>query len=300
MLDVRRLKVLLAVAEHGGVAAAARALSFTPPAVSQQLAALERQLGVALVDRSQRTVRLTAAGDRLAGHARLVLAGLAAAEVDLANLEGTVRGVLRLASVPTIGRGLLPAVVRRLAETAPDLELRIDEAEPEDSLPAVTRGSYDVAIAGEYGLAPRRLDASIERVDLFAEQVLVAVPAGHRVTGDTVRLSDLRDDPWISPWVGSSCAVLLERSCAIAGYEPRVVGHVGDFSMAAALVGARHGVALIPAIAAPTSPAAQGIRLLTSTDPGIHRTVYAAVRAGTRQDPATAALLDALAAVLEG
>src|SRR5437868_3486545 len=156
MLDVRRLRVLLAVAENGGVAAAARALSFTPPAVSQQIAALERQLDVALVDRSQRTVRLTAAGERLAGHARLVLAGLAAAEVDLANLDGAVRGVLRVASVPTIGRTLLPQALGRLAASAPDLELRIDEAEPEDSLPAVVRGVYDVVIAGEYGLAPRR------------------------------------------------------------------------------------------------------------------------------------------------
>src|SRR5205823_4477410 len=151
---------------------------------------------------------------------------------------------------------------------------------------------YDVVIAGEYGLAPRRLDATIERVDLFAEQVLIAVPADHRVSADTVQLSDLRDDPWISPWVGSSCAVLLERSCALAGYEPRVVGHVGDFTMAAALVGAGQGIALIPAIAAPRSPAAQGIRLLTATDPAIHRTVYAAVRAGTRQDPAKAALVE--------
>ena len=156
------------------------------------------------------------------------------------------------------------------------------------------RGSYDVAVAGEYGLAPRRLDASIERIDLFAEQVLIAVPADHRVTGDTVQLSDLRDDRWISPLAGSSCAVLLERSCAIAGYEPRVVGHVGDFAMAVALVGAGQGVALVPRLAAPTVPAAQGIRLLTSTDPGIYRTVYAAVRAGTRHDPAIAALVDAL------
>ncbi len=295
MLDVRKLTVLLAVAQHGGVAAAARALSFTPPAVSQQLASLERQLDVPLVDRTQRTVRLTAAGERLAGHARLVLAGLAAAEVDLANLDGTVRGLLRVATVPTLGRAVLPAALLRLAEVAPQLELRIDEREPENSLPALQRGGYDVALAGEYGLAPRRLDASVERVDLFAEPVFVAVPDGHRLPGTTVRLADLRDDPWISPLLGSSCAVLLERSCALAGYEPRVVGQVGDFAMAAALVGAGHGVALIPAVAAPAFPAAQGVRLLTAVDPTIHRTVYAAVRAGTRDDPAIRCLLTALA-----
>ena len=294
MLDVRRLRVLLAVAENGGIAAAARALSFTPPAVSQQIAALERQLDVALVDRTQRTVRLTAAGERLAGHARLVLAGLAAAEVDLANVEGTVRGLLRVASVPTLGRALIPAALVRLRERAPDVDVRIDQAEPEESLPALARGSYDLAVAGEYGLAPRRLDASIERIDLLAEPVLVAVPWDHRATGPTVRLADLRDDRWIAPAPGSSCAVLLERSCAIAGYEPQVVGHVADFEMVAALVGAGHGVALIPAVASPRVPAAQGIRLLTATDPEIHRTLYAAVRAGTRYDAAIACLLEVL------
>jgi DNA-binding transcriptional LysR family regulator len=291
MFDVRRLRVLLAVDEHGGVAAAARALSFTPPAVSQQISALERQLDVVLLDRSQRTARLTEAGRRLAGHARTVLAGLAAAEVDLANLDGGIRGSLRVASVPTLGRALLPSVVAALQDRAPELELHVDQLEPEDSLPALARGEYDVAIGGEYGLAPRRLEASVERVDLFAEPVLIAVPAGHRAAGPTVRLGDLREDRWIAPAPGSSCAVLLERSCAIAGYEPLTSGQVADFDMAAALVAVGHGVALIPASACYDQP---GVRLLRSTEPEIHRTLYAAVRAGTSQHPAIACLLEVL------
>src|SRR5882724_4651971 len=127
MLDVRRLRVLLAVAEQGGIAAAARALSFTPPAISQQIAALERQVDTELVDRSQRTARLTPAGQRLAGHARQVLAGLEAAEADLASLGGGVRGTLRVGVVPTLGRGLLPGVLAGLAGTAPDLDFQVDQ-----------------------------------------------------------------------------------------------------------------------------------------------------------------------------
>ncbi|MDX6226834.1 MAG: hypothetical protein QOI76_224 [Frankiales bacterium] len=291
MLDVRRLRVLLAVAEHGGVAAAARALSFTPPAVSQQIAALERQLDVVLLDRSRRTAQLTEPGRRLAAHARTVLAGLAAAEVDLANLAGLIRGTLRVASVPTLGRALLPSAVAALQVRAPELEVTVDQLEPEDSLPALARGDYDVAVAGEYGLAPRRLEASVERVDLFAEPVLVAVPSGHPAPGQTIRLADLRDELWIAPAPGSSCAVLLERSCAIAGFEPLTVGHVADFDMAAALVAVGHGVALIPESA---WYGQRGVRLLTSTEPEIHRTLYAAVRAGTAQSPAIAALLEVL------
>lgn len=291
MLDVRRLRVLLAVSEHGGIGAAARALSFTPPAVSQQIAALERQLDVVLLDRSQRTARLTDAGQRLAGHARTVLAGLEAAEVDLANLGGDIRGTLRVACIPTLGRALLPPAVAALAARAPQVDLRVDQLEPEESLPALARGDYDLAIAGEYGLAPRRLDASIERLDLGSEPVLVAVPIDHPQPGPTVRLDALREARWIAPMPGSSCAVLLERSCANAGYEPHIVGHVADFAMAAALVAAGQGVALIPASA---STDLHGVRLLTSVEPAIHRTLYTAVRQGTAQHPAISCLLDAL------
>lgn len=113
--------MLLAVAEHGGVAAAARALSFTPPAVSQQLAALERQLGVSLVDRSGRTAVLTLPGRRLAEHAQEVLAGLEAAEADvtaLARPDGAAQGVVTIATILTLGRSLLPGVLGQLARNA--------------------------------------------------------------------------------------------------------------------------------------------------------------------------------------
>jgi DNA-binding transcriptional LysR family regulator len=216
---------------------------------------------------------------------------LAAAEVDLANVGGAIRGTVRVASVPTLGRALLPAVVAAVRARAPELEIVVDQLEPEQSLPALARGEYDLAIAGEYGLAPRRLEASIERIDLFAEPVLIAVPTDHPAGGLTVRLGDLRDDRWIAPAAGSSCAVLLERSCAIAGYEPLTVGQVADFEMAAALVAVGHGVALIPASACFGQ---SGVRLLTSTEPEIHRTLYAAVRAGTAAHPAIVCLLEAL------
>src|SRR5882757_149660 len=293
MLDVRRLRVLLAVAEQGGIAAAARALSFTPPAVSQQIAALERQVDTVLIDRSQRTARLTPAGQRLAGHARRVLAGLEAAEADLAGLDGAVRGILRVGIVATLGRGLLPGVLAGLAATAPELDFRVDQLEPEESLPALGRGELDVVLAGEYGLAPRRLDTSIERIELFTEPVFVAVRDDVALAGSEVCLADLSEARWIAPAPGTSCAVLLERSCALAGFEPMVVGRCADFDLAAALVRAGHGITLIPRIAA-TPAATAGLRLLTATDPPIHRSIFAAVRHGAREHPAISCFLDAV------
>jgi len=295
VLDVRRLRVLLAVADHGGVAAAARALSFTPPAVSQQLAALERQLDMALVDRSGRTAVLTAPGQRLAEHARTVLASLEAAEADLAEHSGALRGVLRIGSIPTLGRALLPGVLARLAAAAPQLDLRIEQLEPEDSLVALARGELALALAGEYALTPRRLPTTVERVDLATEPVHVAVPADHPLAGGRrMHLSELRDARWIAPAAGSSCAVLLERSCAIAGYEPHIVARCADFAMATALVAAGHGVTLLPACADLDRPAQ--VRLLTCVDPPIHRMLYAATRPGASRHPLLACLIEALTA----
>ncbi|SCG39877.1 LysR family transcriptional regulator [Micromonospora inositola] len=294
MLDVRRLRVLLAVAEHGGVAAAARALTFTPPAVSQHIAALERQVGVPLVDRSGRTARLTAIGHRLAGHARQVLAALEAAEADVATIGGALRGTLTIGTT-TLGAALVPAVLTTLRVTAPEVDLRIEQCEPEESLPALTRGELDLVLAGEYGLAPHRRPAHQDRIDLFTEPLLVAVAADHRLTGPDVDLAELRDERWIAPAAGSSCEAILQRSCALAGYEPHVVAHCGDFAVAVALAAAGHGVTLLPSIATPTTTGHHGpIRLLPVRQPHIHRTLYAAIRHGTRQHPLISCLLDTL------
>lgn len=295
MLDVRRLRVLLAVAEHGGVAAAARALTFTPPAVSQHLAALERQVGVPLVDRSGRTARLTATGHRLAGHARQVLAALEAAEADVVTSGDNPRGNLTIGTIPTLGATLMPAVLATLRVTAPEVDLRIEQCEPEESLPALTRGELDLVLAGEYGLAPHRRPVHQDRIDLFTEPLLVAVAADHHLTGPDVDLADLRDERWIAPAAGSSCEAILQRSCALAGYEPHVVAHCGDFAVAAALAAAGHGVTLLPSIATPTTTGHHSpIRLLRVRQPQIHRTLYAAIRHGTRQHPLISCLLDTL------
>ncbi len=295
MLDVRRLRVLLAISEHGGVSAAARALLFTPPAVSQQVAALERQLGVELLDRSHRNARLTSAGTRLAEHARQVIARLEAAEADIAGAQPTAHGLLRLATMPTAARTLVPGIIARLAEDHPEIDLRIDVMEPEAALPALARHEADVVLAGEYGLMPRRLISSIERIDLFDEPMYIAVPVSSPIRGPAVDLAEFRDARWIAPADRSACAVALERSCALAGYEPHVVGRTGDFAVAASFVAAGFGTTLLPAMVADDlrlKGDLRDIRLLESTDPPISRTIYLAVRQGSQSRPAIAALLE--------
>jgi len=202
---------------------------------------------------------------------------------------------VRIGIIPTLARGLLPRAIARLATQAPELDLRITQVEPEDSLPALERGEFDVAVAGEYALKPSRLEGSIERIDLFTESVLVAVAADDPLPGPQVRMADLREVRWIAPAAGSSCGVMLERASAVAGYEPHVVAHCAEFAVATALVAAGHGVALIPRIAA-DSGGLPPVRLLEVTHPQIQRTLFAAVRLGGRHHRAISCVVDALAA----
>lgn len=218
-----------------------------------------------------------------------------AAEADVAGARPTARGLLRLATMPTVGRVLVPGVVGRLAKVHPEIELRIEMMEPEVALQALTRQEADVVLAGEYGMAPRRFASSIERVDLFDERMYIAVPASSPIRGPDVELAEFREARWIAPAERSACALVLERSCALAGYEPHVVSRIGDFAVAAGLVAAGYGMALLPAMVADDlrlKTDRRHIRLLESIDPPISRTIYLAIRQGSRAHPAVAALLD--------
>lgn len=295
MLDVRRLATLLAVQEHGSIAAAAQALSFTPPAVSQQVAALERQIGATLLDRGRRRVRLTEAGERLAAHAEQILAQLESAAADMAAINNHATGVLRIGALPTAGTTLLPEALVRLRDGSPGIETRVEQMEAEESLPALKRGDIDVAIAGEYGSVPQRLDRTLDRYDLLVESVLLAVPADHRLPGPTAQLTELHAEPWVAAAPGSACLTLLERACGLAGFVPDVVAHCGDFAMALALVRAGLGIALVPETA--TYPAGRpppGVRYLTPQEPVVNRTLFLALRRGGGDRPAAQRLRDAL------
>src|ERR671918_1862449 len=161
MLDVKQLRVLKAVGEHGSFSAAAEALSYTQPAISQQVAALEKQTGTTLVDRTSRGVRLTDAGLALVDHAEVVLARLAAAEAELEAMAGVRGGRVRLASFPTAGASLLPPAVALFTERHPEVELTFVEREPEEAAQMLRAAELEVALVFEYRAADAR---EIDRV----------------------------------------------------------------------------------------------------------------------------------------
>jgi DNA-binding transcriptional LysR family regulator len=288
MLDVGRLRVLLAISEQGELPAAARALGTPAGDAAAQLTTLERELGLPLADGD----RLTPAGRRLAAHAGRLLGQLEAAESDAAAVAGRAAGVLRLGIGAAAGRALLPDALATLRSTAPELELQVEQL-ADERVSALGAARLDVIVVGEFAAAvPRRVDADTERRELLTEPLLVAVPARHPASGVSIRLAELAGERWVGGPVGADVLVALERAAASAGFEPRLVGHAAEDGLALALVAAGVGVALVPASSVPVPVA--GVRFLTAVDAGLRRTVTAVVRRSTAADPAVLRLLDAL------
>lgn len=298
MLDVRRLRVLHAVSEYGSVTAAAAALGYTAPAVSQQLAALERETGVRLTERAGRGIGLTPAADVLVAHATALFARLDAAEADIAALRDQVAGRVTLAAFPSVAAALVPGTWRALSEQAPHVTLEFEEMEPEESLPAVLRGDADIAIAHEYDLLPRPLDPLFERRDLVDDPVLVALPATDLAAGqDAVDLATLSGRPFLAPRRSTSCAELIQRACARAGFVPAVTARATDFHVLLSLVAAGAGVALVPRLAARRLP--DGVVLKGPAEP-VTRRIFTVSRRGGDRRPAVRVVLDTIAGQAPG
>jgi DNA-binding transcriptional LysR family regulator len=294
MIDMRRLRVLHAVSAYGSVTAAAAALGYSAPAVSQQLAALEREVGMRLTERAGRGLELTPAAMILVGHTDALLARLEAAESDLAALRDQVAGRVTLTAFPSAAASFVSAAWAALAGSAPQVRLELTEMEPEESLPAVLRGEADVAVAHEYDLLPRPLDPLFERRELLGDPVMLAVPAAHPLAGDgAAPLSALAGLPFLAPRDATSCAEMIQRACARAGFVPRVVARATDFGVLLSLVAAGAGVTLVPALAARLLP--PQVRLLWPAEP-VTRQIFTVSRRGGDRKPAVRVVLDALAA----
>lgn len=249
MIDVRRLRVLRAVAEHGSFNRAAVALRLTPSAVSQQVAALERGLGTEVVARSTRGVTLTPAGLIMVGAAESVDAELAHARRQVAQLS-TGRTQLTVATFTSGGRLLLPAALTRLAADHPHTVVHIREGEPEDTLPLVRQGAVDLALAYHFdGPLPGGGHRTGPKwTPLLEDPLYVVLPQAHRLAGrDALDLAELAAEPWVLGCLKTEA--YLRRHAQRAGFDPDVRATTTDYFFARSLVAAGMGISLIPSIA---------------------------------------------------
>lgn len=296
MLDVRRMRVLREVAVRGSFSAAAEALSFTQSAVSQQIAALEREAGTLLVQRNARGVRLTEAGEALVRHAEAILARLAEAEAELEAIAGLRGGRLRLAAFESAAASLMPLAIAAFRAAHPGVELSLILAEPEHSLPLLKSGELDLAIG--FDSRVRAEAEGIARRHLLSDPMFLVMPADHPLARKRhLRLADLADDPWIAGTCDCECNRLINRACMIAGFEPRIAFETDDYTAMQGFVAAGVGVSMIAELGLTSVRDDVVVRELGRDTPV--REVYAAVAADAYRTPATEAMLDILAGVAE-
>jgi DNA-binding transcriptional LysR family regulator len=296
MLNLNRLRILVEVASQGSFSAAADALSYTQSAVSQQIAALEAETGVTLIERLPRGVRLTPAGAVLLEYAEGILARLHAAEAEMAAIAGLRGGQLRMASFPTAGATLMPLAIAIFRAQHPEVALSLAEGEPEEIAPRLRAGEFDIALLFEFEGTSESLGPDLDRLALFEDPMFLALPADHPLSArPTLRLEDLLAEAWIQTSATSPCARHVVRSCHVAGFDPIVSFESDDYQTVQGLVAAGVGVALIPKLALAGARDDIAIRALVPSNPV--RTVVAATPHGTRLTAAAAAMRQILANV---
>jgi len=295
MLDLHRLRLLRELQQRGTIAAVADALRFTPSAVSQQLAVLEREAGVRLLERAGRGVRLTDPALVLVGHADALLERAARAEADLAAASGIVAGRARIAAFQSVAMRIALPAMRELADEAPGLRCELVEAEPEWSLPALAIGDVDLVLADEWGPGQLARPAGVAREDLFADRVGVVLPEDHPAARrpGPVALSGLAGEAWVTGHEGAAWDAMTHRTCReLGGFDPDVRHRANDAVLALAVVAAGLALTLLPALVRPE--AHPGVVVRPLAEGAVDRTVFAATRAADAARPSVQALLTAL------
>lgn len=310
MLDVTRLRVLVAVARHGSVTAAARALNYAQPSVSHHLSRLEAETGALLTQRAGRGVRLTDAGRLLAERAEEILGRLDAAENELAAHVGLRAGRIRLAAFPSALSTLVPMAAARLEAENPGLDLTLAEAEPPEALRMLRAGYVDVALVfrhyqdGATVSPPGDSDEGTRSRLLLDDPIHLVTPAAAASEDPHPFRIATTDEPALPPWpdladyaeyrwIGGCerCRSYLVWQCELAGFSPKIAFTTDDFVAVQALVAAGLGITTLPGLAlrAARHPGIQATPL-----PGSHRQVLAVTYGEAPEPPAVARLLDVL------
>lgn len=292
-VDVRRLMLLREVARCGSLTVTAKEMSLTTSAVSQQISKLEREVGVPLIDRHPRGVRLTDAGRSLVVYADRVDRLMSAAEAEMAEYAGAHRGQLRIGAFPTVGASLMPLFVTQYRAQHPRIALTVRSARFDQLVEWLHRRELDLTLLWDYPW-DQLDDPEITLTPLMRDPMLLLLPDGHRLAGSVgVDLADLRDDQWVTRAehpVGS----VLSRICSNAGYQPRIAFAANDYQEAQGMVAAGIGICLAPKLATMTlRPDVHAVPI--TGDPAPRRIFLAQLRE-RRRSPA----MNAAAAVLRG
>ncbi len=289
MLDVRRLRLLSELKVRGTLAGVAEALAYTPSAVSQQLALLEKEAGVELLQKVGRRVQLTPQAEILVQHTAHLLERLEIAEADMTASLTTVSGTVRVAVFQSAAHAVIPQALSLLAADYPDLRVEITEREPELGLFEVSARDFDLVIAEQYPGHTRAHWADLDRVNLASDALRLAVPPGPEVT--IAGLEDAASRPWVMEPAGTASRQWATQLCRSAGFEPDVRFETADLIAHIRLIQSGNAVGILPDLV--WSGADPSVRLLDL--PGApERTIFTAARRSSAGRPGVVAVREAL------
>jgi DNA-binding transcriptional LysR family regulator len=298
-LDLHSLRIVRAIAETGTITGAARQLGFSQPAISQHLQRTEARLGVSLVMRAGRSIRLTEAGQLLARHAVAISGAMDAAAGDLAELAGMRTGTARVAAFPTASSTIVPRLLRTMAEKHAGIVVTYVEAEPPEALAMLRDGSIDVAVTfsypGDRADPHRDIATGLALAPLFTEEMVLALPASHPQSASaSVDVRELASDRWIAGC--PLCRGHLLAVCDAAGFDP-VIDYETDNAVAVLnLVASGLGVALLPRLALATASVPPGAAI-RATSPVSMRSIQVVHHADAIRVPSLAATIAAVRAL---
>ena len=298
-IDLGHLRVLRELKERGTVTATAAALHLTPSAVSQQLRALSRTLGVPLTERDGRRVRLTPQAALVLQHAEAIGAQIECVRADLAAFDDGKAGTVAIASFASVVQPLIVPALKALARRRPHLEVAVTELEAPTGFAALDRGAVDVLITVDHVDGPTRDDPHYERVDLVHDPLVAVVPNDHRLASNRtpLPLRELAGERWVMGTVGHPCVDATIAAQSAAGFTANVVHRTDDWAATAAIVACGEAVALIPKLALLSIPR-RGFATRELAQPTA-RSIYAATRSGSAHAPHIAAVLAALRSAAE-
>ncbi len=294
MLEMKRLRLLWELSARGTVAAVAEALNYSPSAVSQQLALLEREAGVPLLRKAGRTLELTAAGEALVADAEQLLAGLERAEASLHRSHPEVTGTLRVSIFQTALLAMMPRTLRRLRAEHPLLRVEMVQHEPETALHETWARGFDLVVAEQYPGHAAAHFTGLDREPLTGDPISLALPplgAGDTAFDDASSLADAASLPWVMEPHGAASRHWAEQACRSAGFEPDVRYETADLQAHVRLIETGNAVALLPGLV--HIGASHRLRLVEL--PGRpHRSIFTAARISSAGHPALVAVRRAL------
>lgn len=288
-MDIARLRALRELSIRKTMAAVAEALYVSPSAVSQQIALLEQEVGIDLIERRGRGVELTVAGRQLVERAERILVELESARADIAELKKVIAGELRVAAFPSVAAALVAGAIHDLHRLHPRLNVQFDEMEPAESLAALRSWQTDLAVIDDLNVPPGALDPNIETVplieDVFNAMVSQTHPLANRAT---VTMSELRDERWALDTASSTYNRMITDACQEAGFTPNIVARCKGFEVTIALIRAGYGVSILPGLRASYDLEDVWVCKIV---PEIRRKISLAFRKGEKKSPAVQAFI---------